>query len=132
MGLEPLPPTPQQPREGEDEDGTIAVGFGGETYLPSSYQPVSPSKLVRPSSFDPSSTGRRGHRYRYARQAPESTVGQPMAACRQGIYVEYSMEYSKCRALNGILDIDARAPPCAYAFGWVGAPFGHKPVDAHQ
>eukprot|EP00959_Pyramimonas_sp_CCMP1952_P129718 2712717-Pyramimonas_sp.AAC.1 len=26
-----------------------------------------------------------------------------MAVCRQGIYVEYSMEYSKCRALNGIL-----------------------------
>eukprot|EP00976_Prorocentrum_cordatum_P091513 1188569-Prorocentrum_minimum.AAC.1 len=36
-------------------------------------------------------------------QAPESTVGQPMAVCRQGINVEYSMEYSKCRALNGIL-----------------------------
>eukprot|EP00959_Pyramimonas_sp_CCMP1952_P083224 1739286-Pyramimonas_sp.AAC.1 len=33
-------------------------------------------------------------------QAPESTVGRPMAVCRQGIYVEYSMEYSKCRALN--------------------------------
>eukprot|EP00959_Pyramimonas_sp_CCMP1952_P413572 8665967-Pyramimonas_sp.AAC.1 len=26
-----------------------------------------------------------------------------MAVCRQGIYVEYSMECSKCRALNGIL-----------------------------
>eukprot|EP00976_Prorocentrum_cordatum_P116192 1196127-Prorocentrum_minimum.AAC.2 len=25
-------------------------------------------------------------------QAPESTVGQPMAVRRQGIYVEYSME----------------------------------------
>eukprot|EP00976_Prorocentrum_cordatum_P051478 1039576-Prorocentrum_minimum.AAC.2 len=24
------------------------------------------------------------------RQAPESTAGQPMAVCRQGIYVEYS------------------------------------------
>eukprot|EP00976_Prorocentrum_cordatum_P100068 1192084-Prorocentrum_minimum.AAC.2 len=36
-------------------------------------------------------------------QAPESTVGQPMAVCRQGMYVEYSTEYSKCRALNGIL-----------------------------
>eukprot|EP00959_Pyramimonas_sp_CCMP1952_P200870 4201114-Pyramimonas_sp.AAC.1 len=24
-----------------------------------------------------------------------------MAVCRQGIYVEYSVEYSKCRALNG-------------------------------
>eukprot|EP00959_Pyramimonas_sp_CCMP1952_P050170 1048344-Pyramimonas_sp.AAC.1 len=36
-------------------------------------------------------------------QAPESTVGQPMAVCQQGIYVEYSVEYSKCRALNGIL-----------------------------
>eukprot|EP00959_Pyramimonas_sp_CCMP1952_P095206 1990788-Pyramimonas_sp.AAC.2 len=33
-------------------------------------------------------------------QGPESTVGQPMAVCRQGIYTEYSMEYSKCRALN--------------------------------
>eukprot|EP00976_Prorocentrum_cordatum_P046618 941945-Prorocentrum_minimum.AAC.1 len=33
-------------------------------------------------------------------QAPESTVGQPMAVCPQGIYVEYSVEYSKCRALN--------------------------------
>eukprot|EP00959_Pyramimonas_sp_CCMP1952_P372479 7800378-Pyramimonas_sp.AAC.1 len=39
-----------------------------------------------------------------SRQAPESTVGQqPMAVCRQGIYVEYSVEYSKCRAMNGIL-----------------------------
>eukprot|EP00976_Prorocentrum_cordatum_P089936 1187903-Prorocentrum_minimum.AAC.3 len=36
-------------------------------------------------------------------QAPELTVGQPMAVCRQGIYVEYSMEYSKWRALNGVL-----------------------------
>eukprot|EP00976_Prorocentrum_cordatum_P034693 705716-Prorocentrum_minimum.AAC.1 len=36
-------------------------------------------------------------------QAPESTVGQPMAVYRQGIYVEYSMEYSKCCALNGML-----------------------------
>ena len=36
-------------------------------------------------------------------QAPESTVGQPMAVRRQGINVEYSMEYSKCRALNGLL-----------------------------
>eukprot|EP00976_Prorocentrum_cordatum_P083528 1185294-Prorocentrum_minimum.AAC.2 len=27
-----------------------------------------------------------------------------MAVCRQGMYAEYSlMEYSKCRALNGIL-----------------------------
>eukprot|EP00959_Pyramimonas_sp_CCMP1952_P339389 7107919-Pyramimonas_sp.AAC.3 len=26
-----------------------------------------------------------------------------MAVCRQGIYVDYSVEYSKCRALNGIL-----------------------------
>eukprot|EP00976_Prorocentrum_cordatum_P007653 152773-Prorocentrum_minimum.AAC.1 len=33
-------------------------------------------------------------------QAPESTFGQPMAVCRQGIYVEYLVEYSKCRALN--------------------------------
>eukprot|EP00959_Pyramimonas_sp_CCMP1952_P300499 6285041-Pyramimonas_sp.AAC.1 len=38
-----------------------------------------------------------------ARQAPESTVGQPMAVRRQGIYVEYSMEYSKRHALSGIL-----------------------------
>eukprot|EP00959_Pyramimonas_sp_CCMP1952_P252130 5268073-Pyramimonas_sp.AAC.1 len=37
------------------------------------------------------------------RQAAESTVGQPMAVCRQGIYVEYSVEYSKRRALNGVL-----------------------------
>ena len=37
-----------------------------------------------------------------ALQAPESTVGQPMAVCRQGTHVEYSVEYSKCRALNGI------------------------------
>eukprot|EP00959_Pyramimonas_sp_CCMP1952_P414886 8692689-Pyramimonas_sp.AAC.1 len=36
-----------------------------------------------------------------ARQAPESTVGQPMAVGRQGIYVEYPVEYSKCCALNG-------------------------------
>eukprot|EP00976_Prorocentrum_cordatum_P034774 707287-Prorocentrum_minimum.AAC.1 len=36
-------------------------------------------------------------------QAPESTVGRPMAVCRQGINVKYSMEYSICRALNGIL-----------------------------
>eukprot|EP00976_Prorocentrum_cordatum_P086345 1186474-Prorocentrum_minimum.AAC.6 len=35
-------------------------------------------------------------------QTPESTVGQPMAVRLQGIYVEYSVEYSKCRALNGI------------------------------
>eukprot|EP00976_Prorocentrum_cordatum_P060489 1175919-Prorocentrum_minimum.AAC.1 len=40
---------------------------------------------------------------RTGRQAPESTVGRPMAVCRQGIYVKYSMEYSKGRALNGIL-----------------------------
>eukprot|EP00976_Prorocentrum_cordatum_P017072 343946-Prorocentrum_minimum.AAC.1 len=26
-----------------------------------------------------------------------------MAVCQQGIYVEYSVEYSQCRALNGIL-----------------------------
>eukprot|EP00959_Pyramimonas_sp_CCMP1952_P297087 6215343-Pyramimonas_sp.AAC.1 len=26
-----------------------------------------------------------------------------LAVCRQGIYVEYAVEYSKCRALNGIL-----------------------------
>eukprot|EP00976_Prorocentrum_cordatum_P070890 1180112-Prorocentrum_minimum.AAC.3 len=26
-----------------------------------------------------------------------------MAVYRQGIYIEYSVEYSKCRALNGIL-----------------------------
>eukprot|EP00959_Pyramimonas_sp_CCMP1952_P439171 9193691-Pyramimonas_sp.AAC.1 len=31
------------------------------------------------------------------------TVGRPMAVCRQGIYVEYLTEYSKCRALNGVL-----------------------------
>ena len=37
------------------------------------------------------------------KQAPESTAGQPMAVCRQGIYVEYPVEYSKCCALNGIL-----------------------------
>eukprot|EP00959_Pyramimonas_sp_CCMP1952_P373536 7823030-Pyramimonas_sp.AAC.1 len=49
------------------------------------------------------------HRYRQspAGQAPESTLSQPMAVCRQGTYVEYSMEYSmeysKCRALNAIL-----------------------------
>ena len=37
--------------------------------------------------------------------ALESTVGQPIyvAFCRQGIYVKYSLEYSKCCALNGIL-----------------------------
>eukprot|EP00959_Pyramimonas_sp_CCMP1952_P227786 4762581-Pyramimonas_sp.AAC.1 len=35
--------------------------------------------------------------------APESTVGRPMAVCRQEIYVEYSMGYSRCRALNGTL-----------------------------
>eukprot|EP00976_Prorocentrum_cordatum_P047930 967866-Prorocentrum_minimum.AAC.1 len=38
-----------------------------------------------------------------------------MAVCRQGIYVEYSVEYSKCRALNGILvstvDSGALSPP---------------------
>eukprot|EP00976_Prorocentrum_cordatum_P019025 385759-Prorocentrum_minimum.AAC.2 len=37
------------------------------------------------------------------RQAPESTIGQPMAVYWQGIYAEYSVEYSKCHALNGIL-----------------------------
>eukprot|EP00959_Pyramimonas_sp_CCMP1952_P050434 1054017-Pyramimonas_sp.AAC.1 len=36
-------------------------------------------------------------------QAPESTVGRPMAVYQQGIYVEYSVEYSKYHALNGIL-----------------------------
>eukprot|EP00959_Pyramimonas_sp_CCMP1952_P475410 9504167-Pyramimonas_sp.AAC.4 len=43
-------------------------------------------------------------------EASESTVGQPMAVCRQGIYVEYSVEYLKCRALNGILvsTVDSR------------------------
>eukprot|EP00976_Prorocentrum_cordatum_P091418 1188528-Prorocentrum_minimum.AAC.3 len=36
-------------------------------------------------------------------QAPESTIGRPMAVRRQGIYVEYLVEYSKCCALNGSL-----------------------------
>ena len=35
---------------------------------------------------------------------PRSRLSASHAAvCRQGIYVEYSMEYSKCCALNGIL-----------------------------
>eukprot|EP00959_Pyramimonas_sp_CCMP1952_P180685 3778071-Pyramimonas_sp.AAC.1 len=36
-------------------------------------------------------------------QALESTIGEPMTVCRQGIYVEYSVKYSKCHAPNGIL-----------------------------
>eukprot|EP00976_Prorocentrum_cordatum_P117256 1196279-Prorocentrum_minimum.AAC.7 len=36
-------------------------------------------------------------------RAPESTVGQPMAVLRQGMFVEHSVEYSKCHALNNIL-----------------------------
>ena len=35
-------------------------------------------------------------------QVPESTVGQPGGRLSTGnIYVEYSVKYSKCRALNG-------------------------------
>eukprot|EP00976_Prorocentrum_cordatum_P041451 841306-Prorocentrum_minimum.AAC.1 len=35
--------------------------------------------------------------------SPGVDVGQPMAVCRQGMYVEHLTEYSKCRALNGTL-----------------------------
>eukprot|EP00976_Prorocentrum_cordatum_P006544 131382-Prorocentrum_minimum.AAC.1 len=48
-------------------------------------------------------------------RAPESTVVRPMAVYRQGIYVKYSVEYSKCCALNGLLvsTVDSGACPPA-------------------
>eukprot|EP00976_Prorocentrum_cordatum_P011378 228812-Prorocentrum_minimum.AAC.3 len=52
---------------------------------------------------DPSDRAVGGGLEKTSTQAPESTVGWPMAARRQGIYDEYSMEYLKCRALNGTL-----------------------------
>eukprot|EP00959_Pyramimonas_sp_CCMP1952_P213894 4475503-Pyramimonas_sp.AAC.1 len=47
----------------------------------------------------------------WRQQAPKSTVGQPMAVYRQGIYVEYSMEYSKCRSPKDSLRGTLKALP---------------------
>eukprot|EP00959_Pyramimonas_sp_CCMP1952_P080294 1678142-Pyramimonas_sp.AAC.1 len=62
--------------------------------------PVNATSLGRRKERDMKYIARR---WQLASQAPKSTVGRPMAVCQQGIYVEYSMEYSKCRRLNGIL-----------------------------
>eukprot|EP00976_Prorocentrum_cordatum_P070769 1180059-Prorocentrum_minimum.AAC.1 len=49
------------------------------------------------------------------RSKPRSRLSAShVAVCRQGIYVEYSADYSKCRALNGILvsTVDDTSIPC--------------------
>ena len=47
----------------------------------------------------------------FSHQAPESTFGQPCGS-RQGIYVEHSVEYSKCCAPNGrYTSVDRRRLP---------------------
>eukprot|EP00976_Prorocentrum_cordatum_P091573 1188581-Prorocentrum_minimum.AAC.5 len=68
---------------------------------------VSPKSRIPTSAVPASSTrmfwsfasARRNAQYQYQ---GVDTVGQPMAVCQRGIYVEYSVEYSKRRALNGI------------------------------